>query len=81
MEQSKPSTLIQDSPKRGEEQEVFRGESDGLSSPPPHQDDSTLDDAEAKMVSGLLREISFVAITRNAESNCTCRKKYHFLFR
>ena len=32
-----------------------------------------------KMVSGLLREISFIAITWNPESNFTCRKKNHFL--
>ena len=32
----------------GEEQEILRGESGGLSSPSPHQDDSTRDDAEAK---------------------------------
>ena len=44
----RPSTLIRDRPGRGEEQEVFRGESDELSSPTPHQDDSTLDDAEAE---------------------------------
>ena len=44
----RPSTLIRDRPERGEEQEVFRGESDGLSSPNPLQDDSTRDDAEAK---------------------------------
>ena len=31
------------------------------------------------MISGLLREISFVAITWNPESNCTCREKNHFL--
>ena len=36
------------SPRLGEEQEILQGESDGLSSPTPHQDDSTLDDAEAK---------------------------------
>ena len=42
------STLIRDRPERGEEQEVFRGESDGLSSPTPLQDDSTFDDAEAR---------------------------------
>ena len=34
-----------------------------------------------KMTSGLSREISFVAITWNPESNCTCRKKKHFLLR
>ena len=44
----KPSTSIRDRPERGEEQEVFRGESDELSSPNPLQDDSTRDDAEAK---------------------------------
>ena len=57
MEQSKsfveeqrlrPTTSIRDRPERGEEQEVFRGESDGRSSPNPLQDDSTRDDAEAK---------------------------------
>ena len=35
------STLIRDRPERGEEQVVFRGESDGLSFPTPLQDDST----------------------------------------
>ena len=40
-------TSIRDHPERGEEQEVFRGETDGLSSPTPNQDDSTRDDAEA----------------------------------
>ena len=54
MEQQNPwrrstsETLIRDRPERGEEQEVFRGESDGLSSPNPVQDDSTRDDEEAK---------------------------------
>ena len=44
----RPSTLIRDRPEQGEEQEVLRGESDGLSSPTPHQVDSTRDDAEVK---------------------------------
>ena len=44
-----PSTLIRHRPERGEEQEVFRGESDGLSSPTPLQDDSTRDDEGAKI--------------------------------
>ena len=44
----KPSTLIRDRFERGEEKEVFRGKSDGLSSPTPLQDDSTRDDAEVK---------------------------------
>ena len=42
------STLIRERPERGEEQEILEGESDELSSPTPHQDDSTPDDAEAK---------------------------------
>ena len=44
----KPPTLIRDRPERGEEQEVFRGESDGLYSLTPLQDDLSRDDAEAK---------------------------------
>ena len=39
------STLIRDRPEVGEEQEVLRGDSDGLSFPTPLQEDSTLDDA------------------------------------
>ena len=42
------STLIRGRSDRGEEQEILQGESDGLSSPKPLQDDSTRDDAEAK---------------------------------
>ena len=51
-------------------------------SPTPHQDESRRDDAmrELKMISGLLREISFIAITWNPDSNSTCREKNHFLF-
>ena len=74
-------TLFRHRPERGEEPEVLRGEPDELSSPNPLQDDSTRNDAEAEMISGLLREISFIAITWNPESNCTCREKNHFLFR
>ena len=42
------STLIRDRPERGEEQEILRGESGGLSSPSQQQADSTRDDAEPK---------------------------------
>ena len=42
------STSIRDRPERGEEQEVLRGESDGLSSPSSQQADSTRGGAEAK---------------------------------
>ena len=76
----RPSTLIRDHPEQGEEQEVFE----------EHQTDSLLQRLfkmtqhgtmrKPEMISGLLREILFVALTRNPESNCTCRKN-HFLFR
>ena len=46
----RPSTLIQDRRERGEEQEILWGESGGLSSPWPHQADSTQNDAEAKKI-------------------------------
>ena len=42
------STLTREAPERGEEQEVLRAESDGLSSQTSLQDDTTLDDAEAR---------------------------------
>ena len=32
------------------------------------------------MISGLIQEISFIAITLNPESNCTCREKHHSQF-
>ena len=48
MEQSKPWRRSTSETRRREEQEVFRGESGGLSSPNPPQDDSTRDDAEAQ---------------------------------
>ena len=76
----KPSTLIRDRPERGEEQEVFRGESDELSSPNRLQDDPTRDDAEAKndfwSVTGDFIYLHHV----EPESHFTCRKKNHFLF-
>ena len=50
---------------KGEEQDILRGESDGLSSSTPRQDDSPWYDGEANVIFGLLREISFVAITWN----------------
>ena len=43
-----PCTSIRDRPERGEEQEILRGESGGLSCPSPHQNDSTQDVTEAK---------------------------------
>ena len=59
---------MRDRSERGEEQEVLRGESDELSSPPPHQDDSQHERMrKLKMTSGLLQEILFIAITWNPE--------------
>ena len=41
------STLIPDRPEKGEEQEILQGETGGRSSPPPLQEDSKRDDADA----------------------------------
>ena len=72
------STLIRDSPDRGEEQDNLRGESDGSSS--TLRQDSSWCDGEAKSVFGLSQEILFVVVTWNPESNCTCRLQNHSLF-
>ena len=75
------STSTRDRPERGEEREILQEKSDELHSPTLHQEDSTRDDEEAKMTSGPLQENSFIVITLYQESNCTCRKKNHVLFR
>ena len=75
------STLTQDCPERGEEQEILQGKSDELHSTHPLQEESTRDDAEAKNDFWTITRKSFIVITLNPESNCTCRKKNHFLFR
>ena len=78
----KKSTLIRDRPERGEEREILQGESGGLSSPFPHQDDSTRDDAEAKNDFWSIAGDFIYRHQRGApESNCTCRVKNHFLSR
>ena len=66
-------TSIRDRPERGEEQEVLRGESGRLSSPTPHQEDSTRDDVEAKSDFWSITGDLIVAITWNPESNQTVR--------
>ena len=71
----KPSTIIRDRPERGEEQEVFWRTIRRTLFSKPSGMMQTL-----KMTSGLLREISFIAITWNPESNCTCREKNHSQF-
>ena len=71
------STLTQDRPERGEEQEILQGKSDELHSSTPLQEDSKRDDEEA----GRSKENSFIVITLYPESNCSCRKKNHFLLR
>ena len=75
------STFTRDRPERREEQEILKGKSDELHSPNPLQDDSTRDDVEAKIDFWSIMENSFVAITWNPESNCSCWEKNHFLFR
>ena len=89
MEQSKisggdrrlrPSTLIQDRPERGEEQEILQGESGGISSPSHKKWTQHKMMRKLKVTSGLWQESSFIIITWNPGSNCTCRKKNQFLY-
>ena len=73
------STLIWDRPELGEEQGNLQGESDGSSS--THIETTRGMMVMLGMISGPLQAILFTVIMWNAESNCTCRKKNHFLFR
>ena len=76
------STLTRDCPEGGEEQEILQGKSDELHSPTPHIKMTQRGMMrKLKVTSGLSQENSFIAITWNPESNCTCREKNHFLFR
>ena len=74
------STIIRDSPDRGEEQDNLRGESDGSSSTP--RQDSSWFDGEAKSdfwsISG---DFIYRHHVEPPESYCTCRLKNHSLFR
>ena len=74
------STLILDRPEQGEEHEVLQGEPDGLSSPFPHQDDITRDDAKPYMISGLLREIPFIAISGTPSQIVHAERRIIFYF-
>ena len=69
------SILIRDRPDRGEEQKILQGESDGLSLQTHIKMTQHWMMRKLKMISGLLREISFVAITWNPESNCAPKKE------
>ena len=71
------STLIGDSPDRGEERGNLLGESDG--SAPPLQDSSP-DDGEARNDFWSISETTFIVVTLNPESNCTWREKHHSQF-
>ena len=76
------STLSRDCPEQGEEQEILQGKSDELHSPTPHIKMTQRGMMrKLKVTSGLLQENSFIDITLNPESNCTCRENNHFLFR
>ena len=72
------STLIWDSPDRGEEQDNLRGESEGSSSIHVKTHRGMM--VKPKLIFGPFQAISFIVITLYKESNCTCRLKNHFLF-
>ena len=71
------STLIRDSPDRGEEQGDPPGQSDGSSSTPLQ--DTSLHDGEATNDFCPFQANLFTVITWNQESNCMCRVKHHSL--
>ena len=71
------SSLVRDSPDRGEEQSNLPGESDGSS--PPFQD-SPPGDGEARNDFWSISGTAFTVTTLNRESNCTCREKHHSQF-
>ena len=70
------STLIQDRPDRGEEQNILRGIRRVFfrSYDKTHHGMMVM----PKVIFGVSQEISFIAIVWNPESNCTCRVKKHF---
>ena len=74
------STLIRDRPERGEEQEISRGESGGLSSPSHIKIIQHEMMRKLKIISGLSQEISFIVITWNPdmprEESCLIPLKY-----
>ena len=72
------STLIQDRPERGKEQEVLRGESDGLCQ--PHFETHCGMMVKQDMISRPFEGTVFTVITLNPESNFACREKNHSLF-
>ena len=74
------STLTGNRPERGEEQEILQGKSDELHSPTHFKKTQHEMMRKLHMISGQLQENSFIVITVNSESNCTCREKKHFLF-
>ena len=74
------STLARDWPERGEEQEILQGiQMYGILHPIFKKTQPVMM-WKRKMISGRSQENSFIANKWNPESNCTCRKKNHFLF-
>ena len=71
------STVTRNRQQQGKEQKILQGKSDESH----FKKTQRWMMRKLKNTSGLLQEISFIAITWNSESNCTCREKNHFLFR
>ena len=75
------STFTWHRPERGEESENLQGNSDEWYTPSKLEEDPTRDDEEAKNDFWTITGEFITAITLYQESNCTCRKKKHSLFR
>ena len=71
------SALSRERPQRGEEQEILQRNSDEWYAPSHFQEDSARDDEEMKN-DFWAEGNSFIVITLNQESNCTCPKEESF---
>ena len=75
------STLTGDRPERGEEQKNFKEIQMNGKLHPIFKKTQPVTMRKLKVTSRRSQENSFVVITLYQESNCTCRKRNHFLFR
>ena len=75
------SRLTRHRPERGEGSEILQGNSDERYTPSHLQEDSTRDDDKPRCDFWTITGEFICRHTLYQESNCTCRKKKHFLFR
>ena len=74
------STFTRDRPERGENKNFFKKSQMNYVFQPLFKMTQHAMMRRLKVTSGRSQENSFIVITLNPESNCTCRKKNHLLF-